>query len=80
MASAPPKQLTSEGRNTGARFSPDSKQIAWISTKGGSAQIWVMDANGSNPKQVTKLATVFEIFDTEEDALRSFTKTAAKAS
>ncbi len=30
--------------------------------------------------QVTKLATVFEIFDTEEDALRSFTKTAAKAS
>ncbi len=52
-----PRQVTTEGRNTSARFSPDSKKIAWISTKGGSAQVWVMDALGTNPKQITKLAT-----------------------
>ncbi|MBI5083713.1 MAG: S9 family peptidase [Acidobacteria bacterium] len=52
-----PKQLTTEGRNTGARFSPDSTRIAWVSTKSGSAQVWVMDANGGNARQVTRLAT-----------------------
>ncbi|MBI4892735.1 MAG: S9 family peptidase [Acidobacteria bacterium] len=52
-----PRQVTTEGRNTSARFSPDAKKIAWISTKGGSAQVWVMDALGTNPKQITKLST-----------------------
>ena len=32
-----PHALTTEGRNTGARFSPDSKQIAWISTPARAA-------------------------------------------
>ncbi len=57
LAGGAPRQITFDGRNTSARFSPDSKKIAWISTKGGSAQIWVMDAFGSGPKQITKLAT-----------------------
>ncbi len=57
LAGGAARQATSEGRNTGARFSPDSKKIAWISTRGGSAQVWVMDALGGNAKQVTKLAT-----------------------
>jgi anti-sigma B factor antagonist len=30
--------------------------------------------------QVTKLVTVFEVYDTEEDALRAFSKAAARAS
>lgn len=57
LAGGAPRQVTAEGRNTGARFSPDSKKIAYISTKGGSAQIWVMDALGGNAKQITKLST-----------------------
>lgn len=52
-----PRQLTTVGRNTGARFSPDSKQVAFLSTRGGSSQIWVMDADGTNARQVTRLAT-----------------------
>ncbi len=52
-----PKQITTQGRNTGARFSPDSKQIAFMSTRSGSAQVWVMDADGTNARQVTRLAT-----------------------
>lgn len=36
------------------RFSPDGKQICFTSDAGGGDNIWVMDADGSNAKQVTK--------------------------
>src|SRR5262249_50322403 len=44
-------------QNQRARWSPDSKQIAYISDRGGSSQIWLMDPDGSNAKQVTSLST-----------------------
>jgi dipeptidyl aminopeptidase/acylaminoacyl peptidase len=39
------------------RWSPDSKRIAFVSDRNGSAQIWMMDADGANPKQITNLST-----------------------
>lgn len=51
------RKITTDGRNTGARFSPDSKSIAFISTRGGSGQIWIMDADGRNARQVTRLSS-----------------------
>ena len=39
------------------RWSPDSKRIAFVSDKNGSAQIWIMDTDGANPKQITNLST-----------------------
>ena len=36
------------------RFSPDGKQIAFTSDRGGGDNIWVMNQDGSNPKQITK--------------------------
>ena len=36
------------------RYSPDGRYIAFTSDRGGGDNIWVMDRNGSNPRQVTK--------------------------
>ncbi|MEE8371932.1 MAG: amidohydrolase, partial [Sphingomonadales bacterium] len=36
------------------RFSPDGARIAFISDRAGGDNVWTMDADGDNPKQVTK--------------------------
>src|ERR1035437_3673089 len=57
LAGGAPKQMTTEGNNDNARWSPDSKQLAFVSTRSGNSQIWTMSADGTNAKQVTKLAS-----------------------
>ena len=53
-----PKRITNDGTdNERPRWSPDSKRIAYISNRGGSSQVWLMDQDGGNAKQVTNLAT-----------------------
>src|SRR4051812_16870790 len=52
-----PRQITMDGeRNQRARWSPDSKRIAYISDRSGSSQIWLMDPDGANAKQVTNFS------------------------
>ena len=52
------RQITQAGQdNERARWSPDSRRIAFISDRGGSSQIWMMDADGGNAKQVTNIPT-----------------------
>lgn len=36
------------------RFSPDGKQIAFTSDRAGGDNIWIMNADGSKPRQITK--------------------------
>jgi len=42
------------GLNTSASVSPDGKRVALIMSKGGSPDVYVCDADGSNLKQLTK--------------------------
>jgi dipeptidyl aminopeptidase/acylaminoacyl peptidase len=52
-----PLQLTREGNdNERPRWSADSRQIYFISDRAGSSQIWVMDADGRNARQITRLS------------------------
>jgi len=36
------------------RFSPDGKQITFISDRDGGDNLWIIDADGTNPQQVSK--------------------------
>jgi len=45
---------SSDGMNFAPVFSPDGRRIAFVSTRGsGIPTIWVMNADGGNPRQVT---------------------------
>ena len=53
-----PRQIANTGAvNERPRWSPDSKRIAFISDRGGSSQIWIMNADGTAATQVTRLST-----------------------
>ncbi len=49
-------KLLSGGRSYDVqpRFSPDGKRISFTSDRAGGDNIWIMNRDGSNPKQVTK--------------------------
>src|SRR5580658_2705341 len=58
VAGGAARQITQAGQdNERPRWSPDSRRIAFVSDRGGSSQIWLMDADGANPRQVTNLST-----------------------
>jgi dipeptidyl aminopeptidase/acylaminoacyl peptidase len=53
-----PRQMTMQGTdNERPEWSPDSSRIAFISDRGGSSQVWIMNADGSNARQITNLST-----------------------
>ncbi|MGQ9633183.1 MAG: prolyl oligopeptidase family serine peptidase [Bryobacteraceae bacterium] len=53
-----PRQITQEGdSNERPRWSPDSRQIAFVSDHSSTPQVWLMNADGSNPRQVTRIST-----------------------
>src|SRR5580658_5902441 len=53
-----PRQITRDGTaNQRPRWSPDSRQMYYVSNRDGSNQVWRMDADGSNARQISRLST-----------------------
>ncbi len=46
-------------------WSPDGKSIAYSSTKGGMANIWIMDSNGSDKKRITEKGGQYPSFSAD---------------
>src|SRR5256712_7536404 len=52
------RQLTQgEGSDSRPRWSPDGQSIAFISTRGGKSQIWVIPANGGEAQRLSSIST-----------------------
>lgn len=52
------RQITHDGDdNERPRWSPDSTRIAYVSNRTGPSQIWSMDSDGNNAKQITSFAS-----------------------
>ncbi len=55
-AGGEPKRLTTApGTNNHPRWSPDGKTLAFVSSRGGSAQVWLLPVEGGEARQLTKL-------------------------
>ena len=52
-----PRQLTQTGHDTRPQWSPDGKKIAFLSSREGTPQIYVMPAQGGNAAKLTSLST-----------------------
>ena len=55
-AGNPTRLISSTRPDYGPQYSPDGKQIAFTSGRSGSNEIWVCDADGLNPVQLTSFA------------------------
>jgi dipeptidyl aminopeptidase/acylaminoacyl peptidase len=58
LAGGDPVRITQLGtQNERPRWSPDSQQIAFISDRSGSSQVWLTKPDGTGARQVTFLST-----------------------
>jgi dipeptidyl aminopeptidase/acylaminoacyl peptidase len=55
--SSPPRPLTrNEKTDDAPRFSPDGKTLAFISTRGGTPQVYLLDLAGGEPRKLTDVS------------------------
>ncbi|MFO0910037.1 MAG: S9 family peptidase [Isosphaeraceae bacterium] len=55
-AGGEPRRLTTTpGVNNHPRWSPDGKSLAFVSTRGGSAQVWILPLEGGEARALTHL-------------------------
>jgi dipeptidyl aminopeptidase/acylaminoacyl peptidase len=52
-----PRQLTDTGHDNRPQWSPDGKSIAFLSSREGASQVYVMPAKGGNARKVTSIST-----------------------
>jgi dipeptidyl aminopeptidase/acylaminoacyl peptidase len=55
-AGGEPRQVTTSGKDGGARWSPDGKRLAFVSTRGGTQQIYLIALVGGEASPLTSLS------------------------
>ena len=55
VAGSAEPRAASTANDSAPRFSPDGQRLAFVSARGGSRQIWVTAADGSDARQLTNL-------------------------
>ncbi len=63
-----PRQFTQGTTDEQPAFSPDGQQLAFLSKRSGTKQIWVMPVNGGEPRQATFLKHAVEEFRWRPDS------------
>ncbi len=56
VAGGEPRQLTHGGTDERARWSPDGKKIAYLSSSNGTAQVYTIASEGGTPVKITSLS------------------------
>ena len=52
---SPQKFIASTRDDSGPAYSPDGRSIVFYSSRSGTQEIWLCDADGSNPRQLTSM-------------------------
>jgi len=60
--SNPRRLTTNEANDSSGRFASDGKSVLFLSTRGGSSQVWRVGLDGTGEEQVTKFALDVEGF------------------
>ena len=50
------RQLTASGKDSGARWSPDGRRLAFVSSRDGDAAVYTMPLTGGEPARLTTLS------------------------
>ena len=48
------KQLTSDGSNDDPSWAPDARHLVFVSNRGGTRQLWVIDVESGRTRQLTR--------------------------
>lgn len=60
-AGGAPQQLTQSGHDSSPVWSPDGKTIAFLSSRGGDSQVYLLSLEGGEAQKLTKLSTGADI-------------------